>query len=257
LALAKGLGEEFVEKTKYRYLRQSDQDRGILQPPLELPYDESRPTIDLPPPDKICLEGIALRKAIESRHSVRGYSDSPLTIEELSFLLWCTQGVKKVIIVRNDRSRGNRTKRTVPSAGARHPFETFLAVRRVEGIGPGLYRFLAIEHKLMEIDPDPSIATKVAKCSLDQMFMAKSAVIFIWVAVPYRVVWRYGERGYRYLSLDAGHICQNLYLASEAIGAGACAVGAYDDNKLNGLLGLDGTNQFVLYLAPVGKKRPR
>jgi len=255
LTLAKGIGEEFIEKTKYKYLRLADQDKGIPQPPLGLPYDESRSTIELPPPDKIDVGGVDLRKAIENRHSVRSYSDSPLTLEELSFLLWCTQGVRRVITVRGKSSKGNRTIRTVPSGGARHPFETFLVVNRVVGIRPGLYRYLAITHKLLEIDPDPSIAVKVAKYSLNQMFMARSAVIFIWVAVPYRSVWRYGERAYRYMPLDAGHICQNLYLAVEAIGAGACAVGAYDDNRLNGLLGLDGKNQFVLYLAPAGKKK--
>jgi len=253
--LAKGIGEELIEKTKYKYLRKSDQDKGIPQPSLELQYDESKPTIELPPPSRIDLGGIDLRKAIENRHSVRSYSASPLTLEELSFLLWCTQGVKRVITVRGGSSWWNRTIRTVPSGGAHHPFETYLVVNRVLGIRPGLYRFLAIAHKLVEIDHDPSVSIKVAKYSLDQMFIARSAVIFIWVAVPYRTVWRYGERAYRYIPVDAGHICQNLYLSAEAIGAGTCAIGAFDDNRLNRLLGLDGRNQFVLYLAPVGKKK--
>jgi SagB-type dehydrogenase family enzyme len=82
----------------------------------------------------------------------------------------------------------------------------------------------------------------------------KSAVTFIWVAVPYRMTWRYGERGYRYLLLDAGHVCQNLYLAAENISSGVCAIAAYHDAMFNELLGLDGENQFVIYLGTVGKK---
>ncbi|TEU10873.1 SagB/ThcOx family dehydrogenase, partial [Candidatus Bathyarchaeota archaeon] len=146
------------------------------------------------------------------------------------------------------------TLRTVPSAGARHPFETYVLVNRVEGLGPGLYRFLAVDHKLQEVDLGGGIADKIADACHRQRFVKTSAATFIFTAVAYRMYWRYGERGYRYMHLDAGHACQNLYLAAEAIGGGACAIGAFYDEALNSLLGLDGVNQFAIYVAPTGKK---
>ncbi len=99
------------------------------------------------------------------------------------------------------------------------------------------------------LDPD-----RVARACGNQSHVEQAAVDFIWVAVPERTTWRYGERGYRYLHLDAGHVCQNLYLAAWSIGCGTCAIGAYDDHALNGVLELDGEAQFVIYMGSVGKR---
>ena len=98
------------------------------------------------------------------------------------------------------------------------------------------------------------IADKLVDACLGQVFIKNSAVTFIWVAVPYRMTWRYSERGYRYMFLDAGHVGQNLYLAAEGIDCGACVIGAYDDDAVNNLLGFDGKELFVIYMASVGKK---
>jgi SagB-type dehydrogenase family enzyme len=187
-----------------------------------------------------------LIEAIRRRESCRSYSDAPLSMEELSFLLWSTQGVKSIIM------DGYATKRTVPSGGARHPFETYLAVQRVETLAPGLYRYLAIEHQLLLLKEDPQIGSKLAEGCAD--FSAGSAVTFIWTAVPYRTEWRYGPMSPKLIAQDSGHVCQNLYLACEAIQAGTCAVGAYDQAKMDELLGVDGIDEFTMYCAPVGKK---
>ena len=168
-------------------------------------------------------------------------------MEEFSFLLWCTQGVKETV-------DGYATLRTVPSAGARHALETYLLVNRVEKIEPGVYRYLAIDHKLVQLETDSRLADKLTEACWGQTQVKRSAATFFWAAVPYRMAWRYGERGYRYLHLDAGHVCQNLYLSAEAIGAGVCAIAAFQDDLLNGLLDLDGEEQFIIYLATVGKK---
>lgn len=149
------------------------------------------------------------------------------------------------------------TRRTVPSAGARHSFETFLLVHDVEGLTPGLYRYLALSHLLQDTNPDPSLPVRLTEACFDQQFILHSGAVFLWTAVPYRMTWRYGERGYRDLHLDAGHVCQNLYPAGEAIGCGICAVAAFDDDRINCLLGIDGTDQFLIYLATVGKKSTR
>jgi hypothetical protein len=124
-------GRIFMEKTKYRYLTTSDQEKHLPQPPLEVPPDLEKPVFDLPKPETIDVPPLDLRTAIEERHSVRVYEKEPLTLPDLGFLLWCTQGVKKV-------AGTYATFRTVPSAGARHALETYLLINDVEGLEPGL-----------------------------------------------------------------------------------------------------------------------
>ncbi|MBC8016505.1 MAG: SagB/ThcOx family dehydrogenase [Sporomusaceae bacterium] len=245
--MSKSIGHEFMVKTRYENLEPSTQAKHMPQPPLEALYDQAR-VIDLPMPEDIPAITIDFMAAVELRTSVRDYQHMPVSLLELSFLLWCTQGVKQVL-------GGNKaTLRTVPSAGARHAFETYLLINRVEGIKPGLYRFLALEHKLMEVNLEDNIAEEITKACLGQNFVTNSAVTFIWAADAPRMTWRYGERGYRYLHLDAGHICQNLYLSAQVIGCGACAIAAFDDEYINRTLGIDGDQQFVVYVATVGKR---
>jgi SagB-type dehydrogenase family enzyme len=190
---------------------------------------------------------MALRQAIESRRSLRTYAAFPLSLDELSFLLWCTQGVKP-------ESTAKATLRTVPSAGARHAFETMLLINRVEGLEPGLYQYDAAGHGLIAWESPADISARLTEACANQSMVTDSAVSFLWVADRTRMAWRYGERGLRYLFLDAGHVCQNLHLAAESIAAGACAVGAFFDDDLNELLGLDGEDRFVVYMACVGKR---
>jgi SagB-type dehydrogenase family enzyme len=241
------IGRAFIEWTKHHRLTRSDQSIGLPQPSLELHHDPDEPLVQLPDPERCTVREIPVREAIEARRSVRRYSSTPLTLQELSYLLWCTQGVKEVM--------GQRaTLRTVPSAGARHALETFVLANRVSSLTPGLYRFLALEHQLAQHTTEHAIASQITVACFGQSFVKTSAVTFIWVAVPYRMNWRYGERGYRYLHLDAGHVCQNLYLSAEAIDCGVCAIAAYDDDQLNQLLGIDGEKQFAIYVGTVGKK---
>jgi SagB-type dehydrogenase family enzyme len=236
-----------MEKTKYQFIGKSDQQKGLPQPSLELPPDPYARVIDLPRPESLGIPPHDLRAAIERRRSIRSYLHEPITLEELSFLLWCTQGVQQI--------HGKQaTFRTVPSAGARHAFETFLLVNNVEGLKQGLYRYLALTHRLQQWDTDPTISHRITKACFDQQFILRCGSVFLWTAVPYRMTWRYGERGYRDLHLDAGHVCQNLYLAAETVGCGTCAIAAFDDDVMNGILGINGTDQFLIYLATVGKK---
>jgi SagB-type dehydrogenase family enzyme len=241
------IGEEFMEQTRYRHQAPSAQSQGLPRPPLELAIEPGQVVLDLPDPKGLVVSPCDLRQLIEQRSSVRTYSEQPLSLTELSYLLWCTQGVKQV-------TQHPVTVRTVPSAGARHAFETYILVNRVEGLAPGLYRFLSIEHKLAAIKLQPGLDEAMAAACHKQGQVKRSAATFVWVAVRERMVWRYGTRGYRYLHLDAGHVCQNLYLAAEAIECGVCAVAAYDDDQMNALLHLDGEELFAIYLASLGKK---
>jgi SagB-type dehydrogenase family enzyme len=241
------IGREFIKKTQYQYLDPSAQSRGRCQPPLELETYKGGELLELPAPEALSIPATDLRQAIEGRRSVRRYSRTPLSSEELSFLLWCTQGIKEVI-------PGSATFRTVPSAGARHALETYLLVNNVDAQTPGLYWYSALRHGLILIDDSDRLADRLVAACLGQRFVAQSAVTFIWTALSYRMTWRYSERGYRYFFLDAGHVCQNLYLAAEAIGCGVCAVAAFSDEGVNEFLQIDGEEQFSLYLATVGKK---
>ncbi len=222
-----------------------DQRRGVAVPALEKPYPPASALIDLVPPADITIGTMPLIEAIRKRQSCRKYQSVSLTIEELSFLLWATQGVKKIIM------DGYATRRTVPSGGSRHPFETYLAVQQVDNLAAGLYRYLAIEHKLLLLNEDLEIGTKLAESCAD--FALESAVTFIWTAVPYRTEWRYGPLSTKLITQDSGHVCQNLYMACTAIQAGTCAVGGYHQTKMDALLGVDGVDEFTIYCAPVGK----
>jgi SagB-type dehydrogenase family enzyme len=246
--MSDSIGRLYMQKTRPSELEPSAQSRGIPQPPLELPYPTSINLIHLPEPENVQVPPLDVRTAIEKRSTLRRYQPDALSTEELSFLLWCTQGVKQI-------TNRPSTLRTVPSAGARHAFETYVLVNRVDSINPGLYRYIALQHSLSEINLSPQIVDEITHACFDQEMVRQSAVTFIWVAVVERMAWRYGERGYRYLHLDAGHVCQNLYLAAENLQCGVCAIAAFDDDNLNSVLGLDGEALFAIYLGSVGKRK--
>ena len=246
--MLKNNGYEFVEETKYPNLSDPDQQLGNPQPPFEIPLEKGKKVLDLPDPQSIDLGDFDLRKAIEIRRSLRRYTDQTLSLQELSYLLWLTQGVKKI-----DEKR-HVVWRTVPSAGCRHPFETYLSINRVEGLEKGLYRYVATKHQLVALQLDDTFNDHLTKACLGQRQVATSAVTFIWAAVPYRTVWRYSERSYRYLYLDAGHVCQNLHLAAESINCGICAIGAYNDDDMDELMGFNPPEMFVIYLASLGHR---
>jgi SagB-type dehydrogenase family enzyme len=246
MIMEKKIGYEFMQATKH-HTSLTAQQRGMPQPPLEWAAPADAERIVLPGPKTMEMPAADLRAIVEGRRSVRKYSERPLSLAELSYLLWMTQGVQEV----TDRPV---TLRTVPSAGARHAFETFVLVNRVEGLVPGLYRFLASAHALILVNDDESIVQTLVSACYRQVMVGRAAASFFWVAVIDRMFWRYDERGYRYLHLDAGHICQNLYLAGESIGCGTCAIAAFDDDLLNDALSLDGKEKFAVYAASLGKK---
>jgi len=242
------IGRTFMELTKYKHqVEPTDQTALLPQPELTDPAEPNCPLFDLPDPHNTSVPPYDLLKAINDRVSVRAYSEEPLSLDELSYLLWCTQGIKRV----SDRPA---TLRTVPSAGSRHPFETYLLVNNVETLEPGLYKYSALDHKLALVSQKADLADGLTDACLRQAMVKNSAVTFFWVAVVYRTFWRYVERGYRYMHLDVGHVCQNLYLAVEPMAAGCCGIAAFDDEKLSALLGVDGEKRMPIYVATVGKK---
>jgi len=227
--------------------RLTDQNQHVPVPPLQNPCPADARRIDLPGPKEWKnITTTDLTKAIANRKSHRKYLKQSLSKEELAYLLWTTQGLREIPV-------HGHACRTVPSAGCRHAFETYLAIFQVEGLAPGIYRYLPVDHQLVFEFSDDMLSEKMIHASLGQTYPGRSAVTFIWVAIPYRMEWRYGLAAHKVMALDAGHICQNLYLACEAIDAGTCAIAAYDQEELDEFLGLDGENEFAMYLAPVGK----
>lgn len=225
----------------------TDQRKGVPVPDPEKSFEEFDTIVALVAPDDITVEEVTVREAIARRKSRRRFIDVPLTLEELSFLCWATQGVHS--------SSGSTVFRTVPSAGARHSFETYLAVFNVEGVQPGLYHYQASKERLVGLSFDEDLQMDVDRAIFGQSF--GSSVIFLWSTVPYRMEWRYAPVAHKIIALDAGHVCQNLYLACEALGCGTCAIGAYNQEAVDAVVGLDGEDEFVIYVAPVGKiKKP-
>lgn len=248
--------DEKVERYRY-FLKDSvrrtidfastDQSRGLRPPPIQKPYPADAALIDLPPKEK--LEGAFtsdLIRAIAGRQSHRSFRDHPLSLQELSFLLWATQGIRSKI---NDYG----TFRNVPSAGCRHAFETYLCVLNVEGLKIGIYRYLPIEHQLLVVGLDDYLANKIVPATLHQSFTGRAAVTFIWTAMPYRMEWRYDIAAHKVIAIDVGHVCQNLYLACSAVGCGACAIAAYHQELMDQLVQADEDDEFTIYLAAVGK----
>jgi SagB-type dehydrogenase family enzyme len=226
---------------------QTGQSRGIMPPPVEKPFPAESRIIELPPEKQWhSISPVDLVSAMKNRKSHRTFRNEPLTTEELSFLLWATQGVRRKV----DQSTAYRT---VPSAGCRHAFETYLCVLNVSGLEPGMYRYLPLEHKLVVERHEENLGESLVEAALGQPFFGKAPVTFIWTTLPYRMEWRYDIAAHKVIAIDAGHVCQNLYLACVAINAGTCAVAAYNQTLMDELLNVDGDDEFVIYIAPVGK----
>ncbi len=236
-------------RKEYDFSR-TDQHRGVPAPPIQKPSEPDALRIPLPSPSELksSIGSTDLLVAIFGRESRRHFLPESLSLTELSFLLFSTQGVRHA-------PHPSVSLRTVPSAGARHSFETYLLIRNVEVIEPGLYRYLPLQHEIVFLAEVKDMERKISMACFGQQFTGMGAVTFVWATIPYRMEWRYGPLAHRVILMDVGHVCQNLYLACEAIGAGTCGVAAYDQQEVDQLIGVDGEEEFAVYLAPVGKVR--
>ncbi|NLJ70860.1 MAG: SagB/ThcOx family dehydrogenase [Clostridiaceae bacterium] len=228
--------------------KQSDQGKKIEMPPVQKAIRTDQELIALPDVNPEVIQTSNYYDLVANRESRRQFTDQELSMTELSFLLWATQGVRK--------QTGKHVFRNVPSAGNRHTFETYLAINRVESLAKGIYRYLPLEHALVletEFSDGAELEEEMKQAANMQSFFASAAVGFIWTTIPYRMEWRYLDCTAKMIAIDAGHVCQNLYLAAGAIGCGTCAMAAYNQAKADALLKVDGKDEFVVYMAPVGK----
>lgn len=236
---------EFL-KSKFIKNWDSDKKRGLPEPPRFKEYDDSDMIISLPSPNKNMLKKDSLDTLLKERRTFRDFTDYIMRIEELSYLLWATQG-----IVEEEKSR---IYRPVPSGGSTNPFETYLAIKRVEGIQRGIYRYLPENHEILLIKAEEDIHKILNDSVVDQEFVLNASATFIWSVVPYRGEWKYEMEAHKLILIELGHVSQNLYLASDALGLGTAAIAGYKQGRIDSLIEVDGENEFAAYLGAVGMK---
>ena len=227
---------------------ETDQEKKLPQPPLaKAPMTGS--AVDLPRDFAALPMEHDFLKLVNRRASRRVYTGEGMTLPQLSFLLWCTQGVKSI------RGKSYATLRTVPSGGARHPFECYLALQGVAGLADGLYHYLPMTHRLEFLGGRADLRDFIGESLSGQRWAAKAQAVFYYSCVFYRAEWRYGVHAHGPALMDSGHVTQNLYLACEALGLGGCAVAAVEPDVCNRAFGLDGTEESIFYAMPVGTVR--
>jgi SagB-type dehydrogenase family enzyme len=188
-------------------------------------------------PEPRGLNQISLEEALRQRRSIRAFSSAPLTLEEIGQLLWAAQGI-------TEKQEGLRT---APSAGALYPLEMYVVMEW------GIYHYLPHQHELTRTREN-DLRREIWRAALRQESVREAPVVFVIAAVSERTTWKYGERGWRYVYMEAGHVAQNLLLQATALGLGAVSIGAFHDEKVEKFLKLP-ANQRALYILPVGRPR--
>ena len=193
-------------------------------------------------PQEIHYEGLGIGRVIKARRSERHFSGETMSIAELARLLLYSSGI-------TDKRHGFRA---APSAGATYPLEVYAMINNVNELARGIYHYLIPSHEL-ELVREGDSGQEMSQAALGEQMVRQANVVIALSAVSQRTERHYGGRAHRYILFEAGHIAQNAYLIATSMGMGACAIGAFYDDQLNHVLGLDGKNESVLYLIAVGK----
>jgi SagB-type dehydrogenase family enzyme len=239
--MIEGIGDRFQKETKYQ---RGELWTGMLdwlnKPSIYKQYSDSG-TIALPVPK---MTGrISFCEVLRKRRSIRSFSPKSISKQHLSYLLWASTGIQRKEI--------GYEFRTVPSAGALYPVETYLIVNDIEDLRKGVYHYSIQAHILEELKLG-DFRKEVTLAAMGQRMCMEAAVVFIWTAIFFRSKWKYRQRAYRYIYLDAGHIAQNLALSATSIGLGSCQIGALYDDELNRIINVDGLKESSIYMTVVG-----
>jgi len=239
-----GVGDDFQEATKHSRERLHGGSLNWSNKPDIYKKYSSEIVIQLSRqfPD----QSLPFIEILKKRRSVRSFSSKPLQMADLSFLLWASTGIQ--------RTERGYDFRTAPSAGALYPIETYLIINKVEDLKKGLYHYNIQSHALGRLKLG-DFAEETAHAALEQEVCIEAPVVFIWTAVFERSKWKYAQRAYRYVYLDAGHIAQNLALSATSIRMGSCQIGAFFDEEINKIVGADGKEESAVYLSVVGHPR--
>ncbi len=236
------IGPHFQEATKYmRGHPVAQAAMWAAPPPTYKTYEAYLDVTELPEP--VTMDGPAVWEVMNARRSRRKFSGEAITLSEMSQLLWATQGITGEV--------EGFELRSAASAGALYPNETYIFARGVEDLGAGAHHYVVPDHSLGMLS-DGDFSADVARACLDQTWVSDAAAVFVWASVVARAAWKYQNRAYRYLYLDAGHIGAQLQLACGALGLVSCNIGAFLDNEVAALLGLDSRSEVVVYLTAVG-----
>jgi SagB-type dehydrogenase family enzyme len=199
------------------------------------------PVVTLPEPS---LDGgLPAAKAIATRRSTRSYTNTPMRLDELSRFLFLTSGISA--------DKFGNARRTAPSSGALYPIEVYPIVNNVEGIERGVYHYAYREHAL-ELLRAEDMRSRLVEQGLGQEFLGQCGAVLFVTMILQRMRPKYQDRSYRYGLLEAGHVGENAYLAATEMGLGACGIGAFMDDAMNEMLGVDGVEEAVVYMLAVG-----
>ena len=234
------VGDEFQQRTKYRPDAMSGGMRAKARPE---PYKTYPDAVKVVLPSFEPERPVTLDYTLRERRSVRDYRPDPLTLGQLGYLLWASAGIQRL--------EHGYEFRTAPSAGALYPIETYIVANEVRDLEPGAYHYGIRNHELEQIATG-NLRRRMAAAALGQGICATAAAVFVWSAIFPRSKWKYGQRAYRYIYLDAGHIAENLALAAVALGLGTCQIGALFDDEVNRIIEIDGTEESVVYMSVVG-----
>ncbi len=235
------IGPQYHEMTKYHATRGTRGGMRVHPASPVTVYDASLPRVELPDPAPD--PGPGLWQVIAARRSRRDFTGEPMTLQQLSQLLWAVTGITA--------EHEGYSFRAAGSAGALYPNDTFVVVNAVEGVQSCVAFYEVMDHRLCVLG-EGSFASEVARAALGQDFCARASVVLAWAAVVARCAWKYSDRAYRYIYMDAGHLGAHAQLAAAALGLGSCNVGAFFDDEVASLFGLDGQQRIAVYLTAVG-----
>ena len=238
--MGQNVGDDFQTETKYLRTKRLGGNLDWANKPETYKNYPSSKTVQLPSEFR---ETLNFTEVLRKRKSTRSFSTQPLSLVDLAYLLWASTGIQRI-------ERGYEF-RVAPSAGALYPIETYIAANNVEDLARGIYHYNIKKHLLEEIKPG-GFGEKLAHAALDQEMCADASVVFVWTAVFGRAKWKYNQRAYRYIYLDAGHIAENLALAAASITCGLCQVGAFFDDEVNSIVDVDGAEESAICLSVVG-----
>ena len=239
--MEKNVGDDFQTETKYLRTKSLGSNLDWANKPETYKSYPSCKAVQLPSQFQESTFNFA--EVLRRRKSVRSFSLQSLSKVDLAFLLWASTGIQRI--------EHGYEFRTTPSAGALYPIETYVVANNVEDLSEGIYHHNIKNHLLEEIKLG-NFGSKLAHAALDQEMCADASVVFIWTAVFERSKWKYQQRAYRYIYLDAGHVAQNLALASASVNCGSCQVGAFFDDEINSILNIDGLQESTICLSVVG-----
>jgi SagB-type dehydrogenase family enzyme len=255
-------GRSFQEKTSYQRSSMRETELNWQNKPATYKFYSYAPVFSLPAPAHAPGQDPQsdLWDCVAHRRSVRSFGATPVSLQELSSLLWASAGITTSYIT----PHGQEFYRATPTAGALYPIETYVVVNKVDGLEPGLYHYRVAgvdmlerpmvegSHALEQLRTG-NLREELVAASLDQPFCGKAGAVFLWTAVFARSAWKYKERAYRYFYLDAGHMAAQLSLVAVALGLGSCPVAAFYDDEINRLLGVDGESEGIIYMTAAGR----